>query len=70
MPATKRLQVRVSANVAEQVDALASKLGVSQSAVGSMLMVAGLGRLGDVLNDPNFIATAVAAGWQEMKSED
>ena len=64
---TKRLQIRVTADVAAHLDALATKLGVSQSAVGSLLIVAGLGRFGDVVKDPKTLAAVVDA-LQEVKT--
>ena len=58
---TKRLQIRVSAEVAQRVDDLSVLLGVPQSAVGSMLIVAGLARVGEALDDPSNLGTVLHA---------
>lgn len=52
MVKTKRLQIRVSVAVADQVKELATCLGVTESAAGSLLIVAGLARVDAVLSDP------------------
>jgi hypothetical protein len=57
----KRVQVRLSDELGSQVEALARRLGVPESAVGSMLIAAGLARYAEVMNDPTLLGTVTEA---------
>ena len=65
---TKRLQVTVPAAVADQVKQLADTIGVSESVVGRVLIVAGLARVGDALSNPDPVV--LLRSLQEAKAAD
>ncbi len=67
--AKKRVQVLMSKEMGDQVEALAVRLGVSESAAGAVLIAAGLSRFAEVLEDPVVLRAAAAQVRAEVERE-